>query len=50
VRACYSVRFYKFVESGENIIRPDREIIPTWSDYQAGRDPVLAWVLTYEAR
>jgi hypothetical protein len=37
----YSVKFYKFVETGENIIRPDQEIIPTWDDYRYGRDPVL---------
>jgi len=43
----YSVRFYKFVSSGENLIRPDQEIIPTWADFQAGRDPVLEWVLKY---
>jgi hypothetical protein len=43
----YSVRFYKFVESGENEIRPDKEIIPTWEEYKGGRDPVLEWVLNY---
>jgi hypothetical protein len=43
----YSVKYYKFVESGDNIIRPDKEIIPSWSDYKAGRDPVLDWVLKY---
>jgi hypothetical protein len=41
----YSVRFYKFVEKGENAIRPDHEIIPSWAEYKAGRDPVLEWVL-----
>jgi hypothetical protein len=41
----YSVRFYKFVENGENIIRPDKEIVPSWEDFKAGRDPVLEWVL-----
>jgi Peptidase family S41 len=41
----YSVKFYKFVEAGENIIRPDKEIVPSWEDYRAGRDPVLQWVL-----
>jgi hypothetical protein len=41
----YSVRFYKFVETGENMIRPDREIETTWADFKAGRDPVLEWVL-----
>jgi hypothetical protein len=44
----YSVRFYKFVDSGENVIRPDQNIVPSWADYKAGRDPVLDWVLKYE--
>jgi hypothetical protein len=43
----YSVKFYKFVESGENMIRPDQEIIPSWDDYRSGRDPVLEWVLNH---
>lgn len=43
----YSTKFYQFVESGENIIRPDQEILTTWEDYKAGRDPVLEWVLNY---
>jgi hypothetical protein len=41
----YSVRFYKFVETGENMIRPDREIQTSWDDFKAGRDPVLESVL-----
>jgi hypothetical protein len=41
----YSVRLYKFVETGENMIRPDREIETTWADFKSGRDPVLEWVL-----
>jgi hypothetical protein len=47
---CYSVRFYRFVEDGENLIRPDREIIPSWADYKIGKDPVLEWVMKREAR
>jgi hypothetical protein len=43
----YSAKFYKFVENGENMIRPDKEIVPSWDDYRAGRDPVLTWVLDY---
>ncbi len=46
----YSVKFYKFVESGENVIRPDQEIVPSWDDYRSGRDTVLEWVLNYDAR
>jgi hypothetical protein len=41
----YSVKFYKFVQVGENVIRPDKEIVPSWADYRAGQDPVLQWVL-----
>jgi Peptidase family S41 len=43
--ARYSVRFYRFVGGDENLIRPDREIAETWVDFQAGRDPVMDWVL-----
>jgi hypothetical protein len=43
--ARYSVKFYRFAGSGENLIRPDKEIAETWDDYRMGRDPVLAWVL-----
>jgi hypothetical protein len=46
---CYSVRFYRFVDQGENLIRPDQEIVPTWNDFQDGRDPVLEWVLKQPA-
>jgi hypothetical protein len=40
-----STKFYKFRQSGPNKVAPDREIIPTWDDVKAGRDPVLDWVL-----
>ena len=43
----YSVKFYKFVEKGENLIRPDVEVIPSWNDYRSGRDPVLERALNY---
>jgi hypothetical protein len=46
----YSVKFYKFVETGENVIQPDQEIIPSSDDYRSGRDPVLEWVLNSGAR
>jgi hypothetical protein len=46
----YSVRFYNFVEGGENLIRPDREIIPSWIEFKDGRDPVLEWALKQETK
>jgi hypothetical protein len=43
----YSVKFYKFVDSGENMVKPDQEVASTWEDYMAGRDPALDWILKY---
>jgi hypothetical protein len=40
-----STLWYAFRKHGENAIRPDKEIIPSWADMKAGRDPVLDWVL-----
>jgi hypothetical protein len=40
-----STRYYTFRKTGENAVRPDKEIIPTWDDVKAGRDPVLDWTL-----
>jgi hypothetical protein len=40
-----STLFYKFRKTGENAVRPNKEIIPTWDDVKSGRDPVLEWVL-----
>jgi hypothetical protein len=47
---CYSVRYYKFIDAGENLIRPDQEIIPSWTEFKEGRDPVLEWVLKQDGR
>jgi len=41
----YSIKFYKFTQGSENLIRPDKEIPETWDDYKSGHDPVLDWVL-----
>lgn len=44
----YSSEFYKFVETSENVVKPDKEIEFTWEDYMAGRDPALEWALNYD--
>jgi hypothetical protein len=44
----YSTRYYKFVNGGENVIAPDKEIIPTWDEYKSGHDAVLEWVLAFK--
>ena len=40
----YSTRYYKFLPD-DRLVTPDKEILPTWSDWLAGRDPVLDWIL-----
>ena len=47
ITVSYSVAYYTFVESSENLVRPDQEIKPTWQDARTGKDPVLDWALTY---
>jgi len=34
-------------KTGENAVRPDKEIIPTWADIKSGRDPQLDWILAH---
>jgi hypothetical protein len=43
----YSTRYYAFVPSGPNEILPDHLITPTWEQFRAGEDPVLAWTLAW---
>lgn len=40
-----STRWYAFRKTGPNVVRPDREIIPTWAEVKSGADPQLAWIL-----
>ncbi|MBV9991771.1 MAG: hypothetical protein JOZ72_10800 [Alphaproteobacteria bacterium] len=40
-----STLWYAFRKTGPNLVAPDKEIVPSWADAKAGRDPVLDWVL-----
>lgn len=40
-----STLYYTFRKTGENAVRPNKEILPSWDDVRTGRDPVLDWVL-----
>jgi hypothetical protein len=42
----YSTRYYKFLEEDAPAVQPDKRIDPNWADFQAGRDPVMEWVLS----
>jgi len=41
----YLTKLYEFNKGGENAIHPDHEVIVTWEEFKAGRDPVLEWVV-----
>lgn len=40
----YSTRYYQFVPEDVPAVLPDVRIDVRWSDFRAGRDPVLDWV------
>jgi hypothetical protein len=40
-----STLWYAFRKTGPNVVAPDKEIVPSWDEVKAGRDPVLEWVL-----
>jgi hypothetical protein len=42
----YSTRYYKFLEEDAPAVQPDKRIDPNWADFQAGRDPVMEWILS----
>jgi hypothetical protein len=45
-----STLYYAFRKKGENAVHPDKEIIRSWADVKAERDPVLDWVLAQPVR
>jgi C-terminal processing protease CtpA/Prc len=45
-----STRFYQFQDEDTPAVMPDKLIEPSWDAYQAGRDPVLEWILDDSAR
>lgn len=40
-----STKHYKFANGDPTALFPDKEIDIKWSDYKAGKDPVLSWIL-----
>lgn len=47
----YSTQYYSFLPGArQNQILPDKTIFPTWDEVKAGKDPVLAWVLSYKPK
>jgi hypothetical protein len=46
----YSTRYYKFLEEDAPAVQPDKRIDPNWADFQAGRDPVMEWILSSSSK
>lgn len=44
----YSTRYYKFLEEDVPAVLPDVRIDLAWTDFRAGRDPILEWILRQE--
>jgi hypothetical protein len=42
----YSTRYYEFLDEDVPAVIPDKRIDPSWTDFRAGRDPVLEWILS----
>ena len=45
----YSTRYYQFVDEDVPAVKPDVMIEPSWSDFRAGRDAVMDWILARPA-
>jgi hypothetical protein len=41
----YSTKYYKFLDEDVPAVMPDQRIDPDWPAWQAGRDPVMEWIL-----
>jgi hypothetical protein len=42
-------RYYKFQDAPTPAVMPDQFVELNWSDYQAGHDAVLAWIVSHDA-
>lgn len=45
-----STRYYKFLEEEAPVVLPDKRIDPNWAHFQAGRDPVMDWILSASSK
>ena len=42
----YSTRYYQFVDQDVPAVLPDERIDQSWTDFRAGRDAVMDWILS----
>ena len=44
LRVKVSTQYYEYQEDDTPDVLPDIHTVPTWDDWQAGRDPALMWI------
>lgn len=42
----FSTRYYRFAADADSAVVPDKRIEPSWTEFRAGRDPVMEWILS----
>jgi hypothetical protein len=45
-RISYSTQYYRFGADTDSAVVPDRRVEPTGTEFRAGRDPVMEWILS----
>ena len=45
-RISYSTHYYRFGAETDSAVVPDQNIEPSWTEFRAGRDPVMEWILS----
>jgi hypothetical protein len=50
LRVSYSAEYYRFQEKDTPAVMPDKRINLSWAAYEAGRDPIMEWILSYRAK
>ena len=45
-RISYSTQYYRFGADSDSAVVPDQRVEPTWTEFQAGRDPAMEWILS----
>ena len=45
-RISYSTQHYRFGADTDSAVVPNQRVEPTWTEFRAGRDPVMEWILS----
>ena len=45
-RISYSRQYHRFGAETDSAVVPDEHVEPTWTEFRAGRDPLMEWILS----